>query len=283
MIALTLAAVVVTVLHPIAWSVEEVRFAVGAPVGDWARSWLLLSRSPIGPHAASPWPSGPSQPRRCTSRLACSRRRWLVALAFCAGRRAGFGPLAPPPGPTTRSCSLRHRRRRPRAGCGSGSRLGLPAAWMVVCLLGLSRSPSTSSRTCRGSMLDGNRLVAGLAAGQHGPDAARADAGRCTTTTTTCARARRVVALVGLAVRPQAGLVLPGLLRRQHGGVDLRRRQPRDLVAGDPGMAFCAWQAWKRRSLALALIVIGFACQWLPGRGSTGRPSSTTTTRACRS
>jgi len=29
-------------------------------------------------------------------------------------------------------------------------------------------------------------------------------------------------------------------------------------------MAFCAWQAYRRRSLALALITIGFACQWIP-------------------
>jgi dolichyl-phosphate-mannose--protein O-mannosyl transferase len=31
-----------------------------------------------------------------------------------------------------------------------------------------------------------------------------------------------------------------------------------------PGMAFAAWQAYKRRSLALALVAIGFACQWIP-------------------
>jgi hypothetical protein len=29
-------------------------------------------------------------------------------------------------------------------------------------------------------------------------------------------------------------------------------------------MAFCAIQAYRRRSLALALLVIGFACQWIP-------------------
>lgn len=29
-------------------------------------------------------------------------------------------------------------------------------------------------------------------------------------------------------------------------------------------MAFCAWQAFKRRSLALALVTVGFACQWVP-------------------
>ena len=29
-------------------------------------------------------------------------------------------------------------------------------------------------------------------------------------------------------------------------------------------MAFVAWMAFRRRSLALALIVIGFAAQWIP-------------------
>ena len=33
---------------------------------------------------------------------------------------------------------------------------------------------------------------------------------------------------------------------------------------GVPAMIFCAWQAYRRRSLALALIVLGFAWQWLP-------------------
>ena len=49
------------------------------------------------------------------------------------------------------------------------------------------------------------------------------------------AGARGVVAVVGLAVRPQAGLVLPGGPRRRHDRGDLRRRQPRDLVAGHAG------------------------------------------------
>jgi hypothetical protein len=32
---------------------------------------------------------------------------------------------------------------------------------------------------------------------------------------------------------------------------------------GIPAMAFCAWQAFHRRSLGLALITIAFACQWI--------------------
>jgi C-terminal four TMM region of protein-O-mannosyltransferase len=31
-----------------------------------------------------------------------------------------------------------------------------------------------------------------------------------------------------------------------------------------PAMGFVAWQAFKRRSLGLALVAIGFACQWIP-------------------
>ena len=31
-----------------------------------------------------------------------------------------------------------------------------------------------------------------------------------------------------------------------------------------PAMAFVAWQAFKRRSLGLALVVVAFACQWMP-------------------
>ena len=46
-----------------------------------------------------------------------------------------------------------------------------------------------------------------------------------------------VVAVVGVAVRPQAGLVLPGGPRRRDHRGDLRRRQPRHLVAGRPGAA----------------------------------------------
>ena len=73
-----------------------------------------------------------------------------------------------------------------------------------------------------------------------------------------------VLAVVGVGVRPQAGLVLPGGLRRA-----ARRRSIYDagnLVAwwlAVPALAFVAWQAFRRRSAALALIVIAFAVQWI--------------------
>jgi dolichyl-phosphate-mannose--protein O-mannosyl transferase len=33
---------------------------------------------------------------------------------------------------------------------------------------------------------------------------------------------------------------------------------------GVPAVAFCAWQAWARRSLPLTLVVLSIACLWLP-------------------
>ena len=50
-----------------------------------------------------------------------------------------------------------------------------------------------------------------------------------------------------------------------------------------PAIAFVAWQAFKRRSLALGLILSASSSSGCPGARSTGRRSSTTTTRACRS
>ena len=48
-------------------------------------------------------------------------------------------------------------------------------------------------------------------------------------------------------------------------GRALRRRQPRHLVAGrSRRWRSSAWMAFKRRSLALTLIAIGFAAQWIP-------------------
>ena len=53
---------------------------------------------------------------------------------------------------------------------------------------------------------------------------------------------------------------------------------------GIPAMAFVAYQAFRRRSLALALILDRLPrASGSAGRASTARRSSTTTTRACRS
>ena len=66
MIALTIAAVAISVLHPIAWSVEEVRFAVAAPAAAGILAILVAlplgkmnSGVVLGPVKATPWATPP--------------------------------------------------------------------------------------------------------------------------------------------------------------------------------------------------------------------------------
>ena len=93
-----------------------------------------------------------------------------------------------------------------------------------------------------------------------------------------------LVAVVGLAVRPQAGVVLPGGLRRRDERRDLRRGQPRHLVARHRRR----WPSPRSWPSAVARRRWRSSPSGSPpsgsrGRGSTGPPSSTTTTRRCRS
>ena len=116
MIALTLATVVVTVYHPIAWSDEEMWLAVAGPAGVGiliAVGAVLLGKADhvytVGPgpvHAARgrlrPGRAGHPRLRRVRGgRPARVRARWR-------GRRSR----------TTRAACSRPRRRPPRAGCG---------------------------------------------------------------------------------------------------------------------------------------------------------------------
>ena len=95
MVALTLTAVVVAILHPIAWTDEELRFAVGAPViagtvlffGTLARGSLQTVIT-LGPVSVTP----------LLVAIALGLSSVVVAGLFWLGGRIGFGPLASPPG-----------------------------------------------------------------------------------------------------------------------------------------------------------------------------------------
>ena len=147
MVALTLLAVVVAVVHPIAWTDEEMRFGVGAP-GRPRRPRLLRRagrRQARQPRSSS----GPSRSPRCWSRSRSPSARW--SSSRCSGSAVAGGSVRSPRHrpPTTRSaCSIRPAT-RPKAGCDpagcSASRSpGWPPAWSCC------RSSCTSSRTSRG-------------------------------------------------------------------------------------------------------------------------------------
>ena len=283
MIALTLAAVVVTVYHPIAWSDDEMRLAVGGPAALGHPHRARRDRRWAGADARSSL--GPLDHPAADAGLR-ARRRWACSRTpRSRSRRAtGSGPMARHAVPYRgRARAAARGRRRPRAGCASGSGLGLPIVWMVVCLLGIplavyvalylpwAFSTTTSSSPAGRPGTRGQTLVD--LTGADVPLPQRPDRG-----------ARRELAVVGVAAQPQARLVLPGLVRDSTAASIYDAGNMVIWWLGIPAMAFVAYQAFRRRSLALALILDRLPrASGSAGRASTGRRSSTTTTRACRS
>ena len=131
MVALTLLAVVVAVLHPIAWTDEEMRFAVIAPAAIGALVFFValaagrLDRTiALGSLALTP----------LLLAIALATGSLVVAGLFWLGGRYGFGPLAAPPAPDDPIRLLRsagHAARRlaaPRLCVGPAGRLVAPSA-----------------------------------------------------------------------------------------------------------------------------------------------------------
>ena len=152
----------------------------------------------------------------------------LIAIGFWLAGSLGFGPLAPPIPPEV------DRRAAPASPAPEGwlrlgSGFGVPAAWMAATLLVLPIVVYVISYLPWVAL--GNRLTEGWPPGNHGQTLLQLTQSMYDYHNNLRRGAPGLVAVVGLAARPQAGLVLPGLLRRQHGGVHLRRRQPRHLVA----------------------------------------------------
>ena len=282
MIALTLVAVVVTVLHPIAWSRRRdavrgrgARRALGIVV------FLAAIALGIGSTRRSAVGSAVGHARsrsRCSSSWRSRRRRAL--LGSPALRASGRWPRRLPR--TTRRPLDRRPPRRPKAGCGRARALGMPIALGGRLPGSSSRSPSTSCRYVPWVAL-GNQDRRRLAAGQHRPDAGRPDRVDVPTTTTTCAPTHAASSpwwAWPLDLKPV--WFYQDSFAAGTAGVDLRRRQPGHLLARrSRRWRSSAWQAWRRRSLALALVVDrvrrASGCR---GRASTARRSSTTTTRA---
>ena len=268
MIGLTLLATIVTVLHPIAWSVEEVRFAIGGAgrAGDPHRPRRDPAGEPDVDAQARPDHAGRRRRSRSTSRSGCSLLAAAVAGCFALAGRFGFGPLAPPLAPDDPARLAEPPAEPPPSWLRLGSDLGVPgrlaghlpraAARRGLRRRRTSRGRSTraarparrsSSRPARRSSAPGRRVTTGRRSGSSPR--------RCTTTTTTCARPTRR--------RRRGG---PGRSTSSRSG-STRAASPGDTSAaiydagniaiwwlGVPAMGFIAWQAFKRRSLGLAMI-----------------------------
>ena len=259
MIALTMAAVVVTVYHPIAWSDDEVRLAVAGPPALGiliALTAIALGKGDagvaVGPFLVTPLELG----------FALVVAGLAAYLAFGVAGRAGFGPMAPPPGPDDPGSRIPPAAAPAEGWLRLGSGLGLPVAWMAVSLLVIPLVVYVISYL-PWAFIENHQLFPGWPPGHTG----------------------------------QTLLDLTGEMYRYHNNLTAAHPAsspwwawPLNLkpvwfyqgsFAGDtsaaiydagnmviwwmgiPAMAFVAYQAFKRRSLALALILIGFLAQWI--------------------
>ncbi len=262
MIALTLAAVVVTVLHPIAWTLEEVRFAIGAPIA--AGVALLLVALPlglIGPRACDPATGACSNPPVLEVAFALVVLGGLAALAFRLAARLGFGPLAPPSAPDDPARLLPPAAPAPTGWLRPGWGLGLPMAWLFASLVLIPVVVYVVSYLPWVAL--GNRLTETWPPGNTGQTLL--DLTRSMYDYHNNLRATHAAASPWWAwpfdLKP-VWFYQGGFAAGTAGAI---------YDAGNivlwwlsvPAIAFGAWQAYRRQSLALALVAIAFAWQWL--------------------
>ncbi|HXG25896.1 MAG TPA: phospholipid carrier-dependent glycosyltransferase [Candidatus Binatia bacterium] len=260
MVALVIAAVIINVVHPVAWTWEETRAAVGAPAAAGSAVLLYgLARGDaagtikLGGLAFTPIEIG-------LLGLVAAAGVWV---AFLVIGRFGFGPLAPLPAPDDPAAIVDPPADPPPGWLNLGSGFGLPAIWLGVGLLAIPLGIYVLSYV-PWAFVDNYQLWEGFPAGHE--------------------NGQTLLELTGAMYNYHNNLTSPHAASSPWwawtldlkpvwfyaesfaGGTTAAIYDAGNLVAwwlGVPAMIFVAWQAFRRRSLALALIVIGFAAQWL--------------------
>ena len=260
MIGLTLVAVIVTVTHPIAWSDDEFRLAVLGPAALGAL--LFFGALALGRLDAS-LPLGRFELTPLELAIALTAAAPLIYGVFRLAARSGFGPLAPTPAPDDPIRLLEPPAPAPGGWLRPGWALGLPLAWAAICLGAIPVAVYVASYL-PWAFIENHQLVPGFPAGHTGQTLADL--------TGQMYRYHDQLAAAHAASSPWWAwpLNLKPVWFYQEGFADGLTGSIYDagnLVIwwlGVPAMLFVAWQAYRRRSLALALIAIGFAAQWVP-------------------
>ncbi len=260
MIALTLIAVVVAVVHPIAWTDDEMRFAVIAPVALGAL--VFFGALAIGRLDAQVVVGGFAMtPLRAALLLALGSL--AVYVVFTLAGRFGFGPLAAPPGPDDPAYGLEPPAPPADGWLRPGWLLGLPVAWMAICLAVLPIAVYVASYI-PWAMVESHQIVAGWPPGHTGQTLLDLTGSMYNyhNTLSDAHPASSPWWAWPLDLKPvwfyQEGLAA---------GTSAAIYDAGNLVIwwlGVPALIFVSVMAFRRRSLALALIAVGFAAQWIP-------------------
>ncbi|MEO5966038.1 MAG: phospholipid carrier-dependent glycosyltransferase, partial [Candidatus Limnocylindrales bacterium] len=164
MVALTLAAVVVTIYHPIAWSDDEVRLAVGGP----AAIGILLALGSIAVGKANAEVAlGPVILNPLSLSFGLVLVGGLAYAAFQVSGRYGMGPMAMAPEPGSAAALVPPPGDPAEGWLRLGSGLGLPMAWMVVSLIAIPLAVYVVLYV-PWALIDNHQLVTGWPAGNTG-------------------------------------------------------------------------------------------------------------------
>ncbi|HSW42912.1 MAG TPA: phospholipid carrier-dependent glycosyltransferase, partial [Patescibacteria group bacterium] len=249
MVALTMLAAAVAALHPVVWTVEEIRIAVGGPAA--AGALLGFASIPLG--------LGPPAQAVAVGLMALGV---AAAGAFWLAGRAGLGPLAPPPGPDDPATFLEPADPAPSGWLRPGWLAGLPIAWAALSLLGIPVVVYVVAYLPWVAL--GNQIVAGWPVGHAGQTLLDLTRGMYDYHDTL--RATHAASSPWWAW--PANLKPVWFYQQGFAGNTVAAIYNSGNLAiwwlSIPALAFVAWQAFRRRSLALALVAIMFAAFWLP-------------------
>jgi 4-amino-4-deoxy-L-arabinose transferase-like glycosyltransferase len=259
MVGLTLAAAVAMVLHPIRWTWEEQRLAIYGPIAAGVIVILgalatgrLDHHYHLGSLALSPPEIG----------FAAILLGLVAYTAFVVAGRRGFGPMAQPPAPDHPTALLEAPAAAPAGWLNLGSGFGLPAVWTLACLVGLPLVVYVVSYI-PWAWVESHQLWPGWPPGNSGQ----------TLLDLTGSMYNYHNNLTSAHPASSPWWAWPFDLKPVWfyqdsfaGGTTASIYDAGNLVSwwlAIPALGFAAWQAFKRRSVALGLIVIAFACQWL--------------------
>lgn len=259
MIALTLVTAAANVIHPVAWTDEEERLLVRGPA---ALGTLLFGIGILANAMARSFTVGSiavTVPQVAFALVVASGV--IYSLVAVAGRR-GFGPRAVAPAADDPARFLPPPAAAPEGWLRPGALVGLPMVWTLVCLIAIPVALYVASYIPWANV-ESHQLWPGWPPGHTGQT--------LWDLTQQMYRYHNDLSSAHPASSPWWAWAFdfkPVWFYQESfaGGTAAAIYDAGNLVAwwlAIPAMAFVVWQAFARRSPALALIAIGFACQWL--------------------